>query len=198
MKRRFATTSSWSARTFIRRRSGYANVRPAIGSRLRSSGWPAVTRGYRHSRGPVAAGRRGSRRSFPASRTTAAGTSTRSTTPTRTAPAPRTPARAGSCVDAASSTRRSSASARARRWRWIRSSGCCWRRRGRRSSGPGSTRRRCAAAGPVCSSAATARTTVPGLAEVRGAARGLPGHRQRGQRRLRPDLVHASAWRARR
>ena len=37
--------------------------------------------------------------------------------------------------------RRSSGSRRARRWRWTRSSGCCWRRRGRRSSAPASTRR---------------------------------------------------------
>ena len=33
--------------------------------------------------------------------------------------------------------RRSSGSRRGRRWRWTRSSGCCWRPRGRRSSGPG-------------------------------------------------------------
>ena len=33
--------------------------------------------------------------------------------------------------------RRSSASRRARRWRWTRSSGCCWRRPGRRWNGPG-------------------------------------------------------------
>ena len=37
----------------------------------------------------------------------------------------------------ASSTPASSGSRRARRWPWIRSSGCCWRPRGRRSSGPG-------------------------------------------------------------
>ena len=30
-----------------------------------------------------------------------------------------------------------------RRWRWIPSSGCCWRCRGRRWSGPGLTRLRC-------------------------------------------------------
>ena len=48
---------------------------------------------------------------------------------------------------------------RARRCRWTRSSGCCWRPRGRRSSGPVSTRRACAAARPVSSSAPTARTT---------------------------------------
>ena len=33
-----------------------------------------------------------------------------------------------------------------RRWPWTRSSGCCWRRRGRRWSAPASTRPRCAAA----------------------------------------------------
>ncbi len=45
--------------------------------------------------------------------------------------------RAGSSTTPASSTRRSSGSARARRWRWTRSSGCCWRRPGRRSRTPG-------------------------------------------------------------
>ena len=44
----------------------------------------------------------------------------------------RVPARRG-----ASSTPGSSGSARARRWRWTRSSGCCWRRRGRRWSDAG-------------------------------------------------------------
>jgi hypothetical protein len=34
--------------------------------------------------------------------------------------------------------------------RWIPSSGCCWRRRGRRSSGPGSSPPRSRAAGPGC------------------------------------------------
>ena len=38
-----------------------------------------------------------------------------------------TPARAGSCTTRGSSTRGSSGSARVRRWRWTRSSGCCWR-----------------------------------------------------------------------
>ena len=38
-------------------------------------------------------------------------------------------------------SRGSSGSARARRWRWTRSSGCCSRCPGRRWSGPGSTRR---------------------------------------------------------
>ena len=49
----------------------------------------------------------------------------------------RTPVRVGSCSTRASSTRSSSGSRRVRRWRWTRSSGCCWRPRGRRSSGAG-------------------------------------------------------------
>ena len=40
---------------------------------------------------------------------------------------PATPARAGSCTTPRSSTRDSSGSARARRWRWTPSSGCCWK-----------------------------------------------------------------------
>ena len=47
----------------------------------------------------------------------------------------------------------------ARRWRWTRSRGCCWRRRGRCSNVPGSTRNPCGPAGPACSRAPTARIT---------------------------------------
>ena len=48
-------------------------------------------------------------------------------------------AREGGFLDDVGRLRRrtSSGSARARRWRWTRSSGCCWRRPGRRSSAPG-------------------------------------------------------------
>ena len=50
-------------------------------------------------------------------------------------------ARAGGFLyDAAEFDPGSSGSARARRWRWTRSSGCCWRSPGRRWSGPASTR----------------------------------------------------------
>ena len=48
------------------------------------------------------------------------------------------------------SMRGSSGFRRVRRWRWIRSSGCCWRRRGRRWSGRGSIRRRCGAVATGC------------------------------------------------
>ena len=51
-----------------------------------------------------------------------------------------TPAMAVSSTTPPSSIRRSSGSARARRWRSIRSSDCCSRRRGRRSSTRASTR----------------------------------------------------------
>ena len=49
-------------------------------------------------------------------------------------------AAADSCRMSPISTPRSSGSRPARRWRWIRSSVCCWKCRGRRWSGPGSTR----------------------------------------------------------
>ncbi|MEK8173827.1 polyketide synthase [Streptomyces sp. M19] len=75
--------------------------------------------------------------------TAGAGTWTGCTTRTPTGRAPATRARAASCTTPTASTRSSSASARARHWPWTRSSGCCWRRRGRRWSGPGSTRPRC-------------------------------------------------------
>ena len=55
------------------------------------------------------------------------------------------PATVGSSRVWRSSTPGSSASRRAKRWRWIRSSACCWRPRGRRSSAPGWIRSRCAA-----------------------------------------------------
>ena len=48
--------------------------------------------------------------------------------------------RVGFLHDAACLMRGFSGFVRVRRWRWIRSSGCCWRRRGRRWSGPGSIR----------------------------------------------------------
>ena len=88
------------------------------------------------------------------------------------------------------STPGSSGSRRARRWRWTRSSGCCWRRPGRRSSGPGIDPARCAAARPACSSAACASgygSPAP------GAARASTGYLLTGnaaQRRLRPDRLH--------
>ncbi|MBY8848911.1 SDR family NAD(P)-dependent oxidoreductase, partial [Saccharothrix sp. MB29] len=67
--------------------------------------------------------------------------------------------RAGSSTAWPTSTPSCSASPRARRWRWTRSSGCCWRPRGSCSSAPVSPRTRCAAAAPGCSSAARPRTT---------------------------------------
>ena len=75
-----------------------------------------------------------------ASPPTAAGTrgAVRPATPARRAPA--TSARADSCTTRPSSTPASSGSARARRWPWTRSSGCCSKPRGRPSNAPGSTR----------------------------------------------------------
>nr|BBJ47892.1 hypothetical protein SAVMC3_05210 [Streptomyces avermitilis] len=96
------------------------------------------------------------------SRRTAAGTWRTSTTRTRMRGGRRTRVAVDSCTRRGSSTRGSSGSARGRPWRWIRSSACCWRPRGRRSSGPASTRSRCAAAVPESSSAPATRTTPPG------------------------------------
>jgi acyl transferase domain-containing protein/NADPH:quinone reductase-like Zn-dependent oxidoreductase len=103
-----------------------------------------------------------------------------------------TRARAGSWHDAAGSTRGSSGSARVRRWRWTRSSGCCWRCRGRRWSGPGSTRR---------SLRGSPDRGVRGRVRVRvrrsaagGAAGGLEGYLLTGnadERGLRPGVVRA-------
>jgi NADP-dependent 3-hydroxy acid dehydrogenase YdfG len=69
-----------------------------------------------------------------------------------------------------------------------RSSGCCWRRRGRRSSTRGSTRRRCAAPTPACSPASCTTTTASAAAHAR--ARGVPRHGRLGQHRARPRRVH--------
>ena len=113
-------------------------------------------------------------------------------------PGTRTSARAASSTTPPTSTPASSASARARRWPWTRSSGCCWRSRGRRSSAPASTRRRCAAAGPACSSASRPRTTAPASRDSRTALEGYLLHRQRGQRRCPAGSRTRSAWRARR
>ena len=85
----------------------------------------------------VAAGRR---RDHRAARRTAAGTWSASTTQTRTTPARLRPRGRLPRRRRATSTPGSSGSARARRWPWTRSSGCCWRAPGRRWRAPGSTR----------------------------------------------------------
>ena len=130
------------------------------------------------------------RRATPSrtSRPTAAGTWTASTTPT--------PQQPGTCYTRArripattppSSTPSSSGSARARRSRWTRSSGCCWRpsweAAGARRA---STRAALRGSRPASSSASCARTTAPRLHQASREARGLPAHRHRAQRRLRP------------
>ena len=70
----------------------------------------------------------------------------------------------------------SSGSRRARPWAWIRSSGCCWRRRGRRSSAPAWTRRRCAARPPACSSASCTATTRSRMREIPEGIEGYVGN----------------------
>ena len=63
---------------------------------------------------------------------------------------------------------------RARRWRWTRSSACCWRPPGRRSSTPASTATRCAAARPASSSARPSSTTCRSSVTTSTDVGGLP------------------------
>ena len=121
--------ASWSATT--RRRRGRPR-RCRRGGRRRADRdrrrWLPLPGRRRTARGPVAAGRRRRRRASPASPPTAAGTSTRCTTPTRTTPGTslrprgRLPRRRGRLR-----RRVLRHLARARPWPWTRSSGCCWR-----------------------------------------------------------------------
>ena len=85
------------------------------------------------------------------SRLTGGGISGRCLMQTRIMRGLRIPGRGGSWRVRGTLMRGFSGSARGRRWRWTRSSGCCWRRAGRRSRTPGSTRPRCAAPRRGCS-----------------------------------------------
>ncbi len=100
-----------------------------------------LSRRSRLAAAALAAARRGRGRDHRVSRATAAGTPRASMTPTPSRPARPIPARAASCTRPPSSTPPSSASPRARRWRWTPSSGCCWKAPGRRWKTPASTRR---------------------------------------------------------
>ena len=110
-----------------------------------------------------------------------------------------TPARAGSSHDAGRvrpGVLRHLA--RARRWRWTRSSGCCWRPPGRRSSGPASTRRRCAAAATgVFAGVDVPRLRRPAARRPRG-RRGLPAAPAAPAASPPAGSPTRSAWRARR
>ena len=108
--------------------------------RDRGDGVPLARRGRRARRATGRCWTRGATRS--SARCPSAGRGAAATIRIRTTGQARR-ARAGSCTSGASSTPGSSASRRAKRWRWIRSSGCCWRWRGRRWSGRESDRRRC-------------------------------------------------------
>ncbi len=89
---------------------------------------------------------------------------TRSPNPRRTGAGPCRCA-AGSSPTRETSTPRSSGSHLARRWPWIRSSGCCWRPRGRRSNARASTRFPCGAANTGVFVGATAQEYGPRMAE---------------------------------
>ncbi len=145
---RSCAPSCWAT---SRRRWWSPRLRRRRTTRSRSSAWPAATRVVWSRPRTCGGWCRPARTRSPASRPVVAGTWTGSTTRIRTTRAPPTPARAASCTTRACSTRSSSASRLARRWRWTRSSDCCWRLPGRRSSGPASTRARCAAAAPASS-----------------------------------------------
>ena len=114
-------------------------------SRSRSSAWPAATPAA--STPPAGCGSSSPRAptASPSSPMTAAGTSSASMTPTPSTRARAIPARAASSPTPPASIPPSSGSARARHWRWTPSSGCCWKRPGRRSRMWGSTPSRCAA-----------------------------------------------------
>ena len=105
-------------------------------------------------------------------------------------PTPVRAGRAGSWMMRPGSTRGFSGSARVRRWRWTRSSGCCSRCPGRRWSGPGSSPGRCAARGPGCSRSRRFRVRRGPAARTRGIG-GIPADRDRGQRDLRAGVVRA-------
>ena len=104
----------------------------------------------------------------------------------------------GSSTTRRCSTRGSSGSRRVRRWRWIRSSGCCWRRRGRRSErggiDPGSLRG--GRTGVFVGS--NGQDYVALLLDAARGRRGAPGDRGTRIGDLGPDRLHSSGWRARR
>ena len=180
-----------------RRRSGDGAAHRGGGRRVRRGadrdrghelplpGWRAL------AGGAVGAGRGGRATRSPRSPPIAAGIWSACTTPTPTIPARATRARAGSSTTRGSSTPGSSGSARARRWRWIPSSGCCWKSawEALEDAGidPASLR--------GSQTGVFAGVDVPrlrrGLAGVdAGGPRGLSGHRQRRQRRLGPGRLH--------
>ena len=70
--------------------------------------------------------------------------------------------------------------------------------RGRRWKTPASTRRRCAAARPACSPGVMYHDYAAGCARRRGRCEGYVGTGSAGSVRLRPGVLRARAWRARR
>ncbi len=151
-----STTCSTGSRAPACRRSW---PRPHRTSRSPSSAWPAASPVAWRPLRTCGTCSPPSATVSARSRTTATGTWPLCTMRIRTTRAPPTPPPAGSCTTFPASTPTSSASPRVRRSRWTRSSGCCWKPRGRRSSARGSPPRTCAAPPPACSSAPTARTT---------------------------------------
>ena len=140
--------------------------------------------------GVVGDGGRGPRRGVGVSRRIAAGMWRGCMTRIRTRRARPTRDGAASGRRGRTSTPGSSASPPVRRWRWIRSSGCCWRCRGRRWSARGLTRCRCGAPRPGCSPGSS---TPSYGGEVNGEPGGLRADRHDVERGLGAGVVRAGA-----
>ncbi len=133
---------------------------PIEAPRSSSSAWPAASPAT--SPHPTTSGTSSSRAAMPSTPFPTTGSGSCSCRPPpRTGGRLRRPSRAASCGTPVRSTPASSGSARARLWRWTRSTACCSKRPGRPSRTPASTRAASRAARPVCSSASTPRTTCP-------------------------------------
>ena len=145
--------------------------------------------------GAVGAGRVGRRCDLGVSRPIAAGIWRACMTPIPTIPGTSYAREGGFSMTRASSTPGSSGSARARRWRWIPSSDCCWKSPGRRSKTRASIPSRCAGSqtGVFVGVDATT-TTASGLAgSASRGARGLLADGRRRQRRLGPCRLYVRA-----
>ena len=188
-----STTSSGSPPTCTRPGRGCARSRTASASRSRSWRWAAASRAA--SAPPRSCGTwspRGRRRDRRRSRPTAAGTSSGSTTRTRTSPARRYTREGGFLHDAGEfdpaffgiSPREALAMDPQQRLLLEIVLGGV-------RAGRASTRTSLRAAAPACSSGAALPDYGTRLHESAEGVGGLPAHRQRRQRAVRPGRLHA-------